>query len=88
MPQDIVDTDTAQLNHTFIEAQSQPVSFTDADLEFIRSAHFFQPQGRMAEILEQHAQLFINTFPDLDGQPPVIPKKGVCSSNDHRAGPS
>jgi glycosyltransferase involved in cell wall biosynthesis len=88
IPQDIVGTDTTQLDHTFIEAQSQPISLTDADLEFVRSAHFFQPQGRMAEILEQHAQLFIDAFPDLDGQSPVIPEKGVCSSNDHCAGPS
>ena len=42
----------------------------------------------MAEILEQQMQLFINTIPDLGGQSPVIPEKGVCASNDHFAGPS
>ena len=63
---------TTEFDHAFVEAQSQAVSLADADLKFICPAQFLQPQGRMAEIIKQQAQLFVDAFPDLEGQSPVI----------------
>ncbi len=51
----------------------------------ISPTQFLQHQGRMAEILKQQAQLFVDAFPDLEWQSPVIFEKSVCPSNDHCA---
>lgn len=41
-------------------------------------AKFLQPQGRMAKILKQQAQLVVDSLPDLEGQSPVVSEKNVC----------
>jgi hypothetical protein len=70
--QDVVCADTPQLDLVFSKSQGQVVSLADTNFKFIRSTQFFQSQGRMAKILKQQIQLFIDAIPDIGWQFPVI----------------